>query len=158
MRRWKPTTTCRRSSTPFAGVSAAHYGGLPPLRTLGRTARPRRLRARATSPHTLVLAGIYDVNKEPVLKMKSGETVMIEVASHHGGQDYAKMIKGDPALEAIYDWKKGQSLLQKAVPKTPRSGVHIVTGPVEVEGAEVGDILQVACLALPLPLPSPAPL
>lgn len=80
--------------------------------------------------------------------MKSGETVTMEVASHHAGHDYAKMIKGDPALEAIYDWQQGQTLLQKAVPKTPSSGVHIMTGPVEVEGAEVGDVLQVDILAI----------
>ena len=80
--------------------------------------------------------------------MKSGETATVEVVSHHAGHDYAKMIKGDPAVEAIYDWKAGQSLLDKAVPKTPGSGVHIVTGPIEVEGAEVGDVLQVDILAL----------
>jgi hypothetical protein len=80
--------------------------------------------------------------------MQSGETVTVEVATHHAAHDYAKMIKGDPALEAIYDWQMGQSLLEKAVPKTPGSGVHIITGPIEVEGAEVGDVLQVDILAI----------
>jgi acetamidase/formamidase len=92
-------------------------------------------------------AGIFDNSKAPVLTMQSGKTVTVEVATHHAAHDYAKMIKGDPALEAIYDWQMGQSLLEKAVPKTPGSGVHIITGPIEVEGAEVGDVLQVDILA-----------
>jgi acetamidase/formamidase len=92
--------------------------------------------------------GIYDIDKSPVMEMKSGETVTIEVATHHGGHDYEKMIKGDPALEAIYAWSKGQSLMSKAVEKTPGSGVHIITGPVNVEGAMPGDVVQVEILAL----------
>jgi len=58
------------------------------------------------------------------------------------------MIKGDTALEAIYDWKAGQTLLEKAVPKTAGSGVHIITGPVEVEGAMPGDVVQIDILAI----------
>jgi hypothetical protein len=102
----------------------------------------------------LFFAGIYDINKSPVLTMKSGETITMEVATHHGGHDYAKMIRGDPALERIYDWVEGQSLMGKMVPKTPGSGVHIITGPVAVEGAMPGDVVQIEILAVD-PRPNP---
>lgn len=75
--------------------------------------------------------------------MKSGETITVEVVTHHSAHDYAKMIRGDPAIEGIFYWEKGTTLTEKPVVKPPGSGVHIVTGPIRVEGAEPGDVLQV---------------
>jgi len=82
------------------------------------------------------------------MSMKSGEIVTVEVVSHHSAHDYAKMIRGDPAVEEIYKWYEGESLTEKATPKTPGSGVHICTGPIEIEGAEPGDFVQVEILDL----------
>lgn len=92
--------------------------------------------------------GYYDLDAEPVLTMASGETITMEVVSHHSGHDYAKMIRGDPNVEAIFAWNEGETLETKAVPKLPNSGVHIITGPVDIEGAEPGDVLQVDILSL----------
>lgn len=58
------------------------------------------------------------------------------------------MIRGDPAIEDIFYWEAGQSLETKPEPKLPGSGVHLVTGPIEVVGAEPDDILQVDILEL----------
>ena len=80
--------------------------------------------------------------------MESGETITVEVITHHAGHDYAKMIKGDPAIEEIFYWEETQTLLDKPEPKLPGSGVHLITGPIEVAGAEVGDIIQVDILEL----------
>jgi len=98
--------------------------------------------------------GIFDLDAEPVMEMKSGETVTVEVISHHSAHDYGKMIKGDAAVEDVYKWYKGQSLTEKATPKTPGSGVHICTGPIKVTGAEPGDYIQVEILELD-PRPNP---
>ncbi|KAJ1459452.1 hypothetical protein M885DRAFT_459931, partial [Pelagophyceae sp. CCMP2097] len=80
--------------------------------------------------------------------MLSGETVQMEVLTHHASHDYAKMIRGDKAAEDVYYWKKGDALSAKAVPKYDMSGVHLITGPVEVLGAEPGDVMQVDILHL----------
>ena len=108
---------------------------------------------------------------EPVMTMASGETVTVEVISHHSAHDYAKMIRGDAAarphmaksgtlpqlvaprprtakppdcmkaqltlsllvrslqVEEVYKWYKGQSLTEKATPKTGGSGVHSAAHP-----------------------------
>ena len=92
--------------------------------------------------------GYYDPNATSKISMESGETITVEVITHHSGHDYAKMIRGDPAIEEIFYWEAGQSLVDKPEPKLPGSGVHLVTGPIEVVGAEPGDVVQVEILEL----------
>lgn len=61
--------------------------------------------------------GYYDPNATPKVTMNSGETITVEVISHHSSHDYAKMIRGDPAVEEVFAWEIGQSLLEKNEPK-----------------------------------------
>lgn len=82
------------------------------------------------------------------LSMASGETVTVEVITHHSSHDYAKMIRGDPAVEEIFYWDADQTEATKNEPKLPGTGVHLITGPINVEGAMPGDILQVDILEL----------
>ena len=86
--------------------------------------------------------------------MESGETITVEVITHHSGHDYAKMIRGDREIEEIFAWEADESLVNKTEPKLPGSGVHLVTGPIEVVGAEPGDVVQVDILELD-PRPNP---
>ena len=95
-----------------------------------------------------------DPNATSQITMESGETITVEVVTHHSGHDYAKMIRGDPAVEEIFFWESNQTLLDKPEPKLPGSGVHLVTGPIEVAGAMPGDVLQVDILELD-PRPNP---
>eukprot|EP00897_Mesotaenium_endlicherianum_P009152 jgi/Mesen1/8265/ME000448S07414 len=81
--------------------------------------------------------GYYDLDAPFV---HSGDTITIEVLTHTAGGDYSKMIKGDPGVESVYEWKKGASYASKASPQYADSGPHIVTGPIEVCGAEPGDV------------------
>jgi hypothetical protein len=92
--------------------------------------------------------GYYDPEATPKITMESGETITVEVITHHGGHDYEKMIRGDPAIEEIFYWEAGQSEETKPEPKLPGTGVHLITGPIEVTGAEVGDVIQIDILEL----------
>jgi len=92
--------------------------------------------------------GYYDPEAVPRISMESGETITVEVITHHAGHDYAKMIRGDTAIEEIFSWESTESLQNKTVPKLPGSGVHLITGPIEVVGAEPGDVVQVDILEL----------
>jgi len=92
--------------------------------------------------------GYYDPYATPKIAMESGETITVEVITHHSGHDYYKMIYGDPAIEEIFYWEASQTLTDKPEPKLPGSGVHLVTGPIEVVGAMPGDVLQVEILEL----------
>jgi hypothetical protein len=98
--------------------------------------------------------GYYDPNATAAITMQSGETITVEVITHHSGHDYAKMIRGDPAIEEIFYWEETQTLESKPEPKLAGSGVHLVTGPIEVEGAMPGDVIQVDILELD-PRPNP---
>jgi hypothetical protein len=92
--------------------------------------------------------GYYDPNATSKISMESGETITVEAIMHHSGQDYAKMIRGDSAVEEIFYWEANQTLLNKPEPKLPGTGVHLITGPIEVIGAEPGDVVQIEILEL----------
>jgi hypothetical protein len=98
--------------------------------------------------------GYFDSTAPFMTTMASGETITVEVITHHCGHDYAKMIRGDPAIEAIFYWANNTSLEEKPVPKLAGTGVHLITGPIEVTGAEPGDVVEVQILELD-PRPNP---
>lgn len=95
---------------------------------------------RAT-PHT-VQWGAFDASVEPVRRVESGDIVLIECLAHHAGD--APDLMMDEGVRAVYD----------GIPVGQRGpGVHIVTGPIHVEGAEPGDTLECRVLKLEPRLP-----
>lgn len=46
--------------------------------------------------------GYFFNGVEPNLVASSGDIIDIELITHHAGDDYDKMIKGDPGVEDIY--------------------------------------------------------
>ena len=48
--------------------------------------------------------GYFSKKLEPALTIKSGDTVTVEMVSHHAGDNPDLMINGDPALEEIFKW------------------------------------------------------
>lgn len=122
---------------------------VPPLeRTVStscgnRASSPRHYKV-AASPET-VHWGFYSKNLAPVIAVNSQDYVTLETITHHAGDDYERMIAGDPAIESIYNWTaEGQTISNRG------PGVHILTGPVYVCGAEPGDILEVKVVDLKL--------
>jgi acetamidase/formamidase len=77
--------------------------------------------------------GIFDPSFPAVATIKSGETVVLECVS--GGPDTLP-----PPGSGL---KIPQALLDIHASNLPRAGGHIITGPVAVEGAEPGDMLEV---------------
>jgi len=86
----------------------------------------------APTPQT-VRWGTFDAAYPPVLTVQSGDTVVLECVS--GGPEVMPEASSGfaipPALAAIH------------AANLPRVGGHIITGPVAVEGAEPGDMLEV---------------
>jgi acetamidase/formamidase len=81
--------------------------------------------------------GFFDAALQPLLTVGSGDTVSIDCVS--GGRD---ILPTDPNFEILSDHRAIHGAL------TPRLGAHILTGPVAVEGAEPGDVLQVDILSV----------
>lgn len=68
--------------------------------------------------------------------------------THHAGDDPEKMIIGDPGIESIYKWNEEGMGVPTRGATGMGDGVHIMTGPVAVCGAEPGDVLQVDIMSL----------
>ncbi|MGH7798661.1 MAG: acetamidase/formamidase family protein [Candidatus Binatia bacterium] len=104
------------------------------------------IRADATlgsTPET-VLWGYIAANLPPALTVKSGQIVEIEALSHQGlttGKDPEKFFAayGIPSHEVLSDAKTVYS----EVIRPKGASVHILTGPIYVDGAEPGDTLEV---------------
>jgi acetamidase/formamidase len=82
---------------------------------------------------------------DPALTVNSGDIVTVEAITHHSGDDYERMIKGDVGVEDIFHWNEAEKTESLRGP-----GVHIMTGPIAVEGAEPGDVLEVKILDMKL--------
>lgn len=108
------------------------------------------LRANSSTVHW----GYYYAGVEPNLVVSSGDTVNVEMITHHGGDDYDKIVKGDPGVESIYNWTQDGPEVAFRGANGKGDGVHILTGPIYVCGAEPGDVLQVDILDL-APRPNP---
>jgi len=98
--------------------------------------------------------GFFSKEIDPVLTVPSGSEVVIEMATHHACDDWDKMIRGDAGMEDIYLWSDTTIGEEFRGATGGGDGVHILTGPIYVEGAEPGDILKVEILDLK-PRPNP---
>lgn len=83
----------------------------------------------------------------PRLIVPSGSEVTVEMITHHAGDDPEKMIYGDAAIEGIFEWGATMAIPTRGATGNG-DGVHIMTGPIYVCGAEPGDVLQVDILDL----------
>ena len=105
------------------------------LMPLAHTQQTKTLLASAST----VVWGYYWAQAKPVLAVKSGDTVVMQTLSTCGPPQRleglgVKASEIPPYVQEIYD----------NVPKADRGpGGHILTGPVAIEGADVGDVLEV---------------
>ena len=108
------------------------------------SARGAEYQLKAT-PGTVVW-GYYSAAAKPVLRIKSGDTVEIQtVITNSPDRLTAAGLKPEqvePELKAIY-----------AEVKDKGPGGHILTGPIYVEGALAGDVLEVRIVKIKLSVP-----
>src|SRR5207245_6092434 len=90
--------------------------------------------------------GYYDAKRAPVLRGKSGDTVEIQTLITSSPERLEKAgvppEQVEQSLRDIYDQVKDKG-----------PGGHILTGPIYIEGAEIGDVLEVKILAAKLAIP-----
>jgi acetamidase/formamidase len=108
--------------------------------------------ANAPATHTLkatpktIAWGYYDASAPPVLRVKSGDTVEIQTLVTSS----PKRLEGagvpanqvEQALRDIYDEVKDKG-----------PGGHILTGPIYIEDAQPGDVLEVRIVGVRLAIP-----
>jgi acetamidase/formamidase len=98
---------------------------------------------------TTVAWGYYSARAKPVLTIKSGDTVTIQTLSTCGPPERLKTL-GIPETDI-------PSYVSDIYAKVPASekgpGGHILTGPVAIEGAEPGDILELRIQKINIDVP-----
>lgn len=97
---------------------------------------PGALHTLKATPNT-VHWGYFDPSIGPSLRIKSGDLVSAEAVTHHAGD--APHLMMDEAVTRIFT----------DIPEADRNpGVHIMTGPIHVEDAKPGDVLEVRYLRM----------
>lgn len=113
---------------------------------------PRRVPSR---PETVVW-GWFPIDRPPVLTIQSGDTVRIDTLSHAGAtQDEHPIellgslgVRPDEILQDVLDFWASRPARERE----GRSG-HILTGPIAIEGAQPGDMLEVQIFELTTRVP-----
>ena len=81
--------------------------------------------------------GYFDAALAPALRVKSGDLINAEAITHHAGD--APELMMDEGVQAIFS----------SIPESDRNpGVHIMTGPIFVEDAQPGDMLEIRYLQM----------
>ena len=100
--------------------------------------------------------GWFPIDKEPVLRMQSGETVRVNTLTHVGAgqnEDPVTYLTGlgiprDEIPQDVLDFWETRD----GRPREGRSG-HVITGPIHVAGAEPGDVLEIEILSIETRVP-----
>ena len=108
-------------------------------------ASPQAQYSLKATPKTIAW-GYYDASTPPVLRVKSGDTVEVQTLITSS----PKRLEGagvppaqvEQSLRDIYDQVKEKG-----------PGGHILTGPIYIEDAQPGDVLEVRILAIRLAIP-----
>lgn len=106
-----------------------------------------------SNPGTVV-RGIIPANVPPIMRVQQGQSVTIDTLSHQGlntGDDpVAFFARGGIKSEAVL---KDAIDVYGRVKPAPGMGAHVLTGPVYVEGAEPGDLLEVRVIDVKFRVP-----
>ncbi len=111
--------------------------------------------------------GYFSKDRSPQVIAYSGDYITLETLTHHANDDAERMVNGDPGAESVFKWNKGDKGVDRrgAGPMDASVygrgagegfGVHVLTGPIYVCGAEPGDVLEVKILDM-APRPSANP-
>ncbi|MEG3150842.1 acetamidase/formamidase family protein [Sphingomonas sp. ZT3P38] len=130
-------------------------GGWEDLPAQGDAVRHHHL---PVSPQT-VHWGYFSRGLKPALHIRSGDFVTIETLTHHANDDPERMVEGDAGAESVYHWDElGKTVDRRGAGPMDASafgrgpgegfGVHICTGPIAIQGAMPGDVIEVRILDL----------
>ncbi len=115
------------------------------LSAVGFSQSPPATHTLAATPKT-VAWGYYDAAAPPVLRINSGDTVIFDTLLTSVPDRLEKAgVPPDQVQQSLRD------IVKEVTNKGP--GGHILTGPVFVEGAEIGDTLEVRILKIELAIP-----
>ncbi|HSM80072.1 MAG TPA: acetamidase/formamidase family protein [Nodosilinea sp.] len=105
-------------------------------------------------PGNVIWGELFKPDSEPILTVKSGDRIRMETVSHEGiladQGDTVEFLTGGGIKED--DILPDQITIKGTVPKTG-PGPHVITGPIYVEDAEPGDVLEIKTIDIDYRVP-----
>jgi acetamidase/formamidase len=127
-------------------VAALVCGAAGIALSLGAAAHPPKTHRLEATPDT-VAYGYYWSEAVPVLHIDSGDIIDVDTLLTNTPAGLAKAGVPDDKIQASL-----KSIVTEVTGERRGPGGHILTGPVYVEGAEPGDVLEVKILSIDLAL------
>jgi len=130
------------------GIAAAGVWSQQPPAKTAKSAPPKSNVIKLDpSPKTIVW-GHYDAASAPVLRVKSGDIVQVRtLLTNNPTRLAAAGVAADQIEQALKDVYAEGAVTDKG------PGGHILTGPIFIEGAEPGDVLEIHIKAIDLAIP-----
>jgi acetamidase/formamidase len=116
------------------------------LAATGASAHPSKTHRLEATPAT-VAYGYYWADAPPVLRIDSGDVIDVDTLLTNTPTGLAKAGVPDDKIQASL-----KAIVNEVTGDRRGPGGHILTGPVYVEGAEPGDVLEVKILSIELPI------
>jgi acetamidase/formamidase len=110
------------------------------------SAHPPKTHRLEATPAT-VAYGYYWADAPPVLRIDSGDIIDVDTLLTNTPTGLAKAGVPDDKIQASL-----KAIVSEVTGERRGPGGHILTGPVYVEGAEPGDVLEVKILSIELPI------
>lgn len=107
-----------------------------------------------STPENVIWGKLYTSDSEPILQVQSGDIVTIETVSHEGilpdqGDTVEFFTKaGIDKSNILPDQLAVKEQIERTAP-----GPHVITGPIYIEGAEPGDVLEIQTLNIDYRVP-----
>lgn len=124
---------------------------LSPAKAVARTHRIM------STPENVIWGELFKPDSRPIMRVQSGDRIVMQTISHEGilpdqGDSVEFFAQGGipqntKSLIAQNKILPDQLKVKAAVKKTG-PGPHVITGPVYVEGAEPGDVLEIKTIAI----------
>lgn len=107
-----------------------------------------------STPENVIWGELFKPDSEPILRVQSGDRITMQTVSHEGiladQGDTIEFLTGGGIAES--DILPDQLQIKAEVEKTG-PGPHVITGPIYVEGAEPGDVLEIKTLNIDYRVP-----
>jgi acetamidase/formamidase len=132
-----------KTAIALFSVAAISAAAATAAAAAGHTPKTHRLEA---TPQT-VAYGYYWADAMPVLRIDSGDIIDVDTLLTNTPAGLAKAGVPDAKVQSSL-----KAIVAEVTGERKGPGGHILTGPVYVEGAESGDVLEVKILSIELPL------
>lgn len=110
-----------------------------------------------STPENIIWGELFKPDSRPIARVKSGDRIVMQTVSHEGiladqGDTIAFFNQGgipqNPKSKIARNQILPDQLKVKAAVKKTGPGPHVITGPIYVENAQPGDVLEIKTIAI----------